>query len=111
LILDRFYFKMTARRIRLDMKSMEARFPGYAGSSYSDLLGTVYSFRAEKDQLTMHHRKYGDIQMQPVDDEEFLCSLGFLKFTSSPKGEVLGFVLTPSDERFCFQGVEFKKIR
>jgi hypothetical protein len=49
--------------------------------------------------------------MQPIDADEFLCLLGFVKFNRDAKGEVVGFTLTPSDEKFGFQSVEFIKVR
>jgi hypothetical protein len=98
---------MTARRIALDAKDLETRLPDYPGSYYGEAFGTAYSFRPEKGRLIMHHRRYGDMRTQPIDVEEFLCILGFVKFNRNPKGEVVGFTLTSSDEKLNFQGVEF----
>jgi CubicO group peptidase (beta-lactamase class C family) len=49
--------EMTARRIALDAKDVEARLPDYPGSYYSEAFGTAYSFRPEKGRLVMHHRR------------------------------------------------------
>lgn len=102
--------KMTARRIALDAEGLEARLPGYLGDYYSETFGAVYAVRAENGRLVLHHRRTGDARMQPLDTDEFLCLLGFMKFTRNAGGEVVGFTLTPSDEKFHFQGFEFKKV-
>ncbi len=103
--------KMTANRIMLDAKDLENHLPDYVGSYYSKAFGTVYNFRVENGQPIMHHRRYGDMRVQPIDAEEFFFILGFLKFNRNQNGEVIGFTLTPSDEKFHFQCIEFIKVR
>jgi CubicO group peptidase (beta-lactamase class C family) len=103
--------KMTANRILLDSKDLKARLPDYVGSYYSDTFGTVYSIRLENGQPIIHHRRYGDMRVQPIDVEEFFFVLGFMKFNRNQNKEVIGFTLTPSDEKFYFQGVEFMKFK
>jgi len=102
--------KMTARRIALEAKDLEARLPGYLGDYYVEMFGAVYTVRRENGRLVLHHRRTGDARMQPIDADEFLCLLGFMKFNRNAGGEVVGFTLTPSDEKFYFQGFEFKKM-
>ena len=102
--------RMTARRIALEAKDLVARLPGYPGNYYSEMFGAVYTVRRENGRLVLHHRRTGDAGMQPIDTDEFLCLLGFMKFNRSAGGEVVGFTLTPSDEKFHFQSFEFKKM-
>jgi CubicO group peptidase (beta-lactamase class C family) len=101
--------KMTANRIMLEAKVLESRLPGYTGSYYSDTFSIVYAFRIENGRLVMHHRRYGDMRIEPIDTDEFFFIQGFVKFNRNQGGEVTGFTLTPSDETFCFQGIEFMK--
>jgi len=103
--------KMTAHRIILDATRTQTHLADYEGTYYSESFGIGYRFRAENERLIMHHRRYGDMQTQPIDAEEFLCPQGFLKFTRNQEGEIIGFILTPSDDRFYFQGIEFSKLR
>lgn len=102
--------KMTARRIALDAKDLEARLPGYLGHYYSETFGAVYTVRRENGRLVLHHRRTGDARMQPIDADEFLCLLGFIKFNRSAGGEIVGFTLTPSDEKFHFQSFEYRRV-
>ncbi len=103
--------KMIANQIMLDAKDLETRLPEYLGSYYSDAFSTVYSFRVENGRPLMHHRRYGDMPVQPIDVEEFFFILGFLKFNRNENGDVIGFTLTPSDEKFHFQGIDFIKVK
>jgi CubicO group peptidase (beta-lactamase class C family) len=103
--------QMTASRIVFDVKEMKARLADYSGSYYSDTFGTVYSFRVKDGQPIMHHRRYGNMRLQPIDVEEFFFVLGFVKFNRNQNGEVIGFTLTPSDENFHFQRIEFIKVK
>jgi CubicO group peptidase (beta-lactamase class C family) len=102
--------KYTARRIILDAKEVEARVADYAGDYYSPTFEVVYGCRVENGRLFMHHRRYGSMPMQPIDEEEFLFVLGFVHFNRGPDGEVVGFTLIPSDEDFHFQTIEFIKV-
>jgi len=51
------------------------------------------------------------MRIEPIDKDEFFFIQGFLKFNRNQNGDVVGFTLTPSDEKFCFQGVEFRKVK
>lgn len=102
--------KFIARRIILDAKEVEARLSDYAGDYYSPTFEVVYGCRVENGRLFMHHRRYGNMPMQPIDAEEFLFILGFAHFNRGSDGEVVGFTLTPSDEGFHFQTIEFTKV-
>jgi CubicO group peptidase (beta-lactamase class C family) len=103
--------KMTANRIMLDTKDLESRLPDYLGSYFSDTFSIVYTFRTEKGRLVMHHRRYGDMRIEPIDTDEFFFIQGFVKFNRNQKGDITGFTLTPSDEKFNFQGIDFIKLK
>jgi hypothetical protein len=103
--------KMTASRIMLDAKVLESSLPVYTGSYYSDIFSIVYTSRIEDGRLVMHHRKYGDMRIEPIDKDEFFFVQGFVKFNRDPKGDVIGFTLTPSDESLNFEGFEFVKLK
>jgi CubicO group peptidase (beta-lactamase class C family) len=103
--------KMTANRILLDTKDLESRLPDYLGSYYSDTFSIVYTFRAEDGRLVMHHRRYGDMRLEPIDADEFFFIQGFIKFNRNQNGDITGFTLTPSDENFHFQGIDFTKVK
>ena len=103
--------KMTASRILLDAKVLESHLPEYTGSYYSDAFAIVYTFRIENSRLVMHHRRYGDMRIEPIDKDEFFFIQGFLKFSRNQSGNVVAFTLIPSDEKFCFQPIEFKKVQ
>jgi len=95
----------------LGTKALESRLPDYTGSYYSDTFAIVYTFRIENGRLVMHHRRYGDMRIEPIDTDEFFFIQGFMKFNRNQNGNVVGFTLTPSDEKFCFQEVEFKRVK
>jgi CubicO group peptidase (beta-lactamase class C family) len=103
--------KMTADRIALDAKELESRLPAYVGDYYSSTFGVVYSVHSEKGRIVMNQCRYGDMRMQQIGVDEFFFELGFVKFNRNQQGDVTGFTLTPSDEKFCFQGVEFLKVQ
>ena len=103
--------KMTANRIVLDAEDLEAKIPSYLGDYYSSTFGVVYSVHSEKGRIVMNQRRYGDMRMQQIGADEFFFELGFVKFNRNQQGDVTGFTLTPSDEKFCFQGVEFLKVQ
>lgn len=102
--------KMTARRIVLDQTDWESRLQDYLGSSYSDTFSIIYTFRAENGRLVMHHRRYGDLRLEPIDQDEFFFIQGFVKFNRNEQGGITGFTLTPSDEKFHLRRIEFKKM-
>jgi len=103
--------KMTANRVRLDTKDLDSRLDDYLGSYFSDTFSIVYTFRTENGRLVMHYRRYGDMRIEPINVDEFFFIQGFMKFNRDQNGEITGFTLTPSDEKFCFQGIEFIKIK
>jgi CubicO group peptidase (beta-lactamase class C family) len=103
--------EMTAHRIILDKNVLKSRLPEYIGSYYSDAFRTVYDFRIRDGQTFMHHRRRGDMRLQPIAEDEFFYISGFVKFNRNPDGEVTGYTFTPSDEYFYFQGIEFMKIK
>ncbi len=103
--------KMTANRITLNVEDLESKLPSYGGDYYSSTFGVVYSVHSQNGRLVMNHRRYGDMRMQQIDVDEFFFELGFVKFNRNQNGDVTGFTLTPSDEKFCFQGVEFVKVK
>jgi hypothetical protein len=90
---------------------LESSLPVYTGSYYSDIFSIVYTSRIEDGRLVMHHRKYGDMRIEPIDKDEFFFVQGFVKFNRDPKGDVIGFTLTPSDESLNFEGFEFVKLK
>jgi hypothetical protein len=81
------------------------------GDYYSSTFGVVYSVHSNNGRLVMNHRRYGDMRMQQIGVDEFFFELGFVRFNRNQNGDVTGFTLTPSDEKFCFQGVEFIKVK
>jgi CubicO group peptidase (beta-lactamase class C family) len=103
--------KMTANRIKVDTKDLEPRLHDYLGSYFSDTFAIVYTFRIENSRLVMHHRRYGDMRIEPIDKDEFFFAQGFMKFIRNQNGDVTGFTLTPSDEKFHFQGIDFVKVK
>jgi CubicO group peptidase (beta-lactamase class C family) len=103
--------KMTANRIPLEARDLASRLPDHLGSFFSETFNIVYTFRAENGRLVMHHRRYGDMRLEPIDTDEFFFIQGFLKFHRNQNGEITGFTLTPSDEKFCFQGIDFIKVK
>jgi CubicO group peptidase (beta-lactamase class C family) len=103
--------KMTARRIVLDTKDLESRLHDYLGSYFSDTFSIAYAFRTENGRLVMHHRRYGDMRIEPIDTDEFFFIQGFMKFNRNQSGDITGFTLTPSDEKFHFQGIDFIKVK
>ena len=103
--------KMTASPIVLDAEELASRLPGYMGDYYSSTFGVVYSVHSKNGGLVMHHRRYGDMRMKQISADEFFFELGFVKFKRDRNEEITGFTLIPSDEKFCFQGIEFVRVK
>lgn len=101
---------MTANKIIMDVKGLEARLPDYLGSYYGKTFNIVYTFYVSNGRLVMHHRRYGDMRIEPIDRDEFFFDQGFVKFERNQDNKVIGFKLTPSDEKFYFQSFEFIKL-
>lgn len=67
----------------------------YAGTYYSEELGTEYKIDYVNTKLAMHHMRLGDFDIQPdvVEADVFSCGMGTLKFYSE-NGKVAGFRLS-----------------
>ena len=51
------------------------------------------------------------MRIEPIDVDQYFFDQGFMKFNRNQDGDVIGFTLTPSDEKFFFQGIEFIKVK
>jgi len=66
----------------------------YAGSYSSEEIDPLYTLKIEQGKLVLHRLKADPDKLMPVTRDLFASSLGSIKFTRSPKGEVSGFLLT-----------------
>ena len=68
----------------------------FAGSYYSEELGTTYTITPQEDGLLMQHRRHEDATLVAIDDDTFQSlngRTGKIRFTRE-KGRVTGFLLT-----------------
>ncbi|WP_348263533.1 serine hydrolase [Telmatobacter sp. DSM 110680] len=66
----------------------------YAGAYSSDEIDPLYSLKIEEGKLVLHRLKADPDKLMPVTRDLFASSLGSIRFTRTPKGEIGGFLLT-----------------
>jgi CubicO group peptidase (beta-lactamase class C family) len=72
----------------------------YAGTYYSEALGTAYRISVEDGRLTIRHPRYADRSLQPTDMDEFVGSIGIVRFSRNEQGLVESFAVTDEDTNF-----------
>ena len=72
----------------------EAELKAYAGAYSSEEIGPLYTLTIEGGKLVLHRLKADADTLQPVTRELFAASVGSIKFTRGPKGEITGFLLS-----------------
>ncbi|MBN2572109.1 MAG: beta-lactamase family protein [Ignavibacteriales bacterium] len=102
--------KMIANRIEVEEKNNADCLNACPGNYYCDNYSTVYYIRLENSHLVLYQNRSTDMRLQQIDRDEFFCKLGFLKFIRNSNEEIVGFIFTPSSDRFFFQSVDFKRI-
>jgi len=95
-VTDIRYRGIQAPRVQLVSPSRE-QLAEYAGSYYSEELGTSYEIIVQDGGLFARHRRYGDVALMPGPLDEFSGELWFLRgleFTRGPDHRVTGFLVT-----------------
>lgn len=79
----------------------------YAGIYSSPEIDPLYTLEIEEDKLVLRRLKADPEKLMPMTRDLFACSLGAIRFTRNPKGEISGFLLTTGRVR----GLRFVKGR
>lgn len=90
------YRGIHAPRVELVTPSPE-QLAEYAGSYYSEELGTSYEIVVQDGQLFARHRRYDDVALTPGPQDEFSGELWFLRairFTRGADDRVTGLLVT-----------------
>jgi hypothetical protein len=69
----------------------------YAGTYYSEALGTAYNVGVENDRLVIRHPRYSDRPLQPADEDEFVGGVGIVRFFRNDHGLVESLALLDED--------------
>ena len=81
----------------------------YAGTYYCSALATAYNIVLANDKLEIRHPRYADRPLQPTDKDEFVGSIGIVRFARNEQGKVVS--LTISDEDTNFKPIVFRRIQ
>jgi CubicO group peptidase (beta-lactamase class C family) len=98
-----------ASRIDPPMMIPEELAADYAGTYYSEALGTAYRIVVEDGKLVIRHPRYSDRPLQPTDKDEFVGGIGIVRFARNGQGAVVS--LTISDEDTGFKPLVFGRIQ
>ena len=91
---------MWATRIDPPVISPEQLGDDYAGTYYCRALGTAYAVVVENDKLVIRHHRYADRPLEPTDRDEFVGSIGIVRFSRNEQGVVESFEITDEDTNF-----------
>ncbi|UCC74151.1 MAG: beta-lactamase family protein [Gemmatimonadota bacterium] len=80
----------------------------YAGLYYSDELGTVYELVATTGEVSLRHRRIGDVQLHPLASDQLAGRLGILRFFRDDEEHIQGFTL--NDELLPDRGLRFRRL-
>jgi CubicO group peptidase (beta-lactamase class C family) len=100
---------MWASRIDPPITTPKQLAADYAGEYYSDALGIAYSVSLDDDKLVIRHHRYSDRRLQPTDKDEFVGSIGIVRFSRNEQGLVKSFAV--SDEDTNFKPLIFERIQ
>ena len=99
---------MWANRIDFERLSSSQLSKDYAGTYYSDALGTVYKIEVKDNRIVLCHIRYDDRSFEQVGDQEFASGYGIMRFNRDEKDQIIGFELL--DEFFKYNPIHFQKI-
>jgi CubicO group peptidase (beta-lactamase class C family) len=100
---------MWASRIDPPITTPEQLAADYAGEYYSDALGIAYNVSLDGDKLVIRHHRYSDRPLEPTDKDEFVGSIGIVRFSRNEQGLVEALAI--SDENTNFKPLVFKRIQ
>jgi hypothetical protein len=91
----RYRWIREAKRIK-PIKIDVTQFGKYAGTYYSEELGSEYKVEAKDGKLIMHHMRLGDFDLQPdpVKEDQFGGAIGAIQFVADGRNKVTGFKLS-----------------
>ena len=72
----------------------------YAGSYYCGALGVTYDVIVKNGKLVIRHPRYADRQLQTAEKDEFVGSIGIVRFSRSEHGAVRSLEITDEDTNF-----------
>ena len=81
----------------------------YAGTYYCSALATAYDIVLENDKLVIRHPRYADRPLDPTEKDEFVGSIGIVRFSRNEQGLVTSFAIT--DEDTNFKPLIFKRVQ
>ena len=102
IMLDLKKSEMTIWASRIDppMMTPEELAADYAGTYYSEALGTAYRVDVKEGKLVVRHPRYADRPLQLTDRDEFVGSIGIVRFSRSEHGAVRSLEITDEDTNF-----------
>ncbi len=80
----------------------------YTGLYYSDELGTVYELVVTSGEVSLRHRRIGDVQLYPLASDQLAGRLGILRFFRDDEEHIQGFTL--NDELLPDRGLRFRRL-
>lgn len=80
----------------------------YAGLYFNDELGTVYELVATTGEVSLRHRRMGDVQLHPLASDQLAGRLGILSFYRDNRERIQGFTL--SHEWLPDRGLRFRRL-
>jgi CubicO group peptidase (beta-lactamase class C family) len=91
---------MWATRIDPPVLNPEQLGDDYAGTYYCRAFGTAYAVVVDNDKLVIRHHRYADRPLEPTDRDEFVGSIGIVRFSRNEQGVVESFEITDEDTNF-----------
>ncbi|MDH4156254.1 MAG: beta-lactamase family protein [candidate division Zixibacteria bacterium] len=99
---------MWASRIDAPVLTSKQLTADYGGKYYSDALGIAYNVIVDDNKLVIQHHRYSDRPLQMTDKDEFVGSIGIVRFSRNEKGLVESLAI--SDEDTNFKPFTFKRM-
>ncbi len=100
---------MWASHVEQPLLTTEQLAADYTGMYYSEALGTAYHVDVKDGKLVIRHPRYSDRPLQPTDKDEFVGSIGIVRFSRDEQGLIRSFAI--SDEDTNFKPLTFRRIQ
>jgi CubicO group peptidase (beta-lactamase class C family) len=91
---------MWASHVDKPVLSEEQLAADYAGTYYCNALGVAYDVVMENGRLVIRYHRYADRPLELTDRDEFVGSIGIVRFSRNEQGIVKSFEITDEDTNF-----------
>jgi CubicO group peptidase (beta-lactamase class C family) len=99
---------MWASRIDAPALTGQQMAADYAGTYYCGALDIAYDVVMDDSNLVIRHRRYADRPIRLTDQDEFVGSIGIVRFSRDEQGLVRSFAVT--DEDTGFMPLTFRRV-